>query len=244
LDLHDLMDRMARWFRDGYLAVGRDVFDVGLQTRQSLGRFLSGKPVDQTAASGEWSNGNGSLMRSLPLAIWHRGGREELARDAFAQSGVTHGHLRSGICCALYCLWARNVLEGGLHPWHAAIEQFESFYPDGTPERKEYESQIHPRDPDPPKGTGYVVDSLHSAVWATQAGSYEAVVKAAISLGQDTDTTACIAGGIAGLRDGIHAIPHRWMKLMRGKELVLPILDALLAHDRAQREAPRNQTGD
>ncbi|MBK9575677.1 MAG: ADP-ribosylglycohydrolase family protein [Fibrobacteres bacterium] len=240
LDIHDLMDRMARWFRDGYLAVDRDVFDVGLQTRQAIGRFLSGKTADKSAASGEWSNGNGSLMRSLPLALWHRGSPEELVRDAFLQSSITHGHLRSGICCALYCLWARSVLEGGLHPWHAAIERFETLYPAGTPERTEYETNIHPRNPDPPKGSGYVVDSLLSAVWACQAGGYEAVIKAAISLGQDTDTTACIAGGIAGVREGLHAIPHRWMKRMRGKELALPILEAFLAYDQDPSSVPRN----
>lgn len=235
LDRHDLMDKLARWFRDGYLAVGRDVFDVGLQTRQAIGKFLGGKPLEECVATGEWSNGNGSLMRTLPLVLWHRGSHEQLVSDAFAQSSVTHGHLRCGICCALYSLWARGTMEGGLHPWHAAIERFESLFPIGTPERTEYESSIHPRNPDPPKGSGYVVDSLLSAVWANQAGSYEAVVKAAISLGQDTDTTACIAGGVAGLREGLHAIPHRWMKRMRGKEIALPILEALLAHDRDPR---------
>jgi ADP-ribosylglycohydrolase len=196
--------------------------------------------LEQCAGNGEWSNGNGSLMRSLPLALWHRGTHEELARDAFAQSAATHGHLRSGICCALYCLWARATLDGGLHPWHSAIERFESLYPVGTPERTEYEANIHPRDPAPAKGSGYVVDSLLSAVWATKEPTYEGVVKAAISLGQDTDTTACIAGGIAGVREGIHAIPHRWMKHMRGKDIALPLLEALLETDRRGQEPRQN----
>jgi ADP-ribosyl-[dinitrogen reductase] hydrolase len=54
------------------------------------------------------------------------------------------------------------------------------------------------------------------------------VVKAAVALGNDTDTTACVAGGIAGLRDGIGAIPSRWLKLLRGQEIVKPLLDSLL----------------
>jgi ADP-ribosylglycohydrolase len=41
------------------------------------------------------------------------------------------------------------------------------------------------------------------------AGSYETVVRAAIRLGNDTDTTACVAGGLAGLRDGVGALPQR-----------------------------------
>lgn len=242
VDKRDILDRFARWFRDGYMAVDRDVFDVGLQTRQSIGRFLSGKPVEECAQSGEWSNGNGSLMRSLPLALWHEGTNEELVRDAFEQSSATHGHLRTAICCALYCLWARGVLAQTLHPWHAAIERFESIFPAGTPERDEYERNIHPREPDPPKGSGYVVDSLLSAVWATESGSYESVVKAAISLGQDTDTTACVAGGIAGLRDGEQAIPRKWMKRLRGKEIAQPILDALLRGGSQSSAAARPHT--
>jgi ADP-ribosylglycohydrolase len=229
LDPSDLMDRFARWFKHGYMAVGGDVFDIGLQTRQAIGRYLSGKPAVDPAQAGEWSNGNGSLMRALPLALWHRGTDAELVADAFAQSRTTHGHIRSAICCGLYVLWARAVLDGDLHPWHAAIERFEILFPPGTPERIEYEEKIHPREPDPCKGSGYVVDCLLSAELATRAGGYEAVVKAAVTLGNDTDTTACVAGGIAGLRDGVGAIPLRWMRKLRGKDLALPLIDGLVA---------------
>ena len=38
---------------------------------------------------------------------------EELVRDARLQSRVTHGHLRSQLCCALYCLWARRLRYAG-----------------------------------------------------------------------------------------------------------------------------------
>ena len=227
VDAPDLMDRFARWFRDGYMAVGRDVFDVGLQTRQAIGRFLAGKPLAECASGGEWSNGNGSLMRVMPLALWHRGTDAELARDAMVQSRTTHGHFRSGLCCALYCLWARQILSEVERPWFRAMDLFEGIFPAGTPEREEYDKNIHSRQPDPIKGSGYVVDTLHSAVWAMEQGDFEMVLKSAISLGHDTDTTACVAGGVAGLRDGIGAVPKRWMAKLRGKELVEPLLEAL-----------------
>ncbi|MEK7391535.1 MAG: ADP-ribosylglycohydrolase family protein [Fibrobacterota bacterium] len=236
VDPLDLMNRFARWFRDGYMAVDRDVFDVGLQTRQAIGRFLSGKPLEECPQGGEWSNGNGSLMRVLPLALWHQGSDAELASDAILQSGSTHGHIRSGLCCALYCLWTRAIMTESVKPWLDAIERFEALYAVGTPERDEYEANIHPRDPAPAKGSGYVVDTLLSAVWAMEAGSYETVVKAAISLGQDTDTTACVAGGVAGVRDGMDAIPKRWMKLLRGREKAEDWIVALIAHNNARRQ--------
>ena len=61
------------------------------------------------------------------------------------------------------------------------------------------------------------------------AGHYEDVVKAAVALGNDTDTTACVAGGIAGLRDGVEAIPRRWCEALRGQEVVIPLLQRLIA---------------
>jgi ADP-ribosyl-[dinitrogen reductase] hydrolase len=70
---------------------------------------------------------------------------------------------------------------------------------------------------------------LRSARVAVAAGGYEQVVKAAIGLGRDTDTTAAVAGGIAGARDGIDAIPRRWRDALRGRELLEPLLVSLLA---------------
>ncbi len=229
VDPDDLMNRLSRWLRDGYLAVDNDVFDVGLQTRRALERFLEGRPLRECAPRGEWSNGGGALMRVLPLALWHEGSDEDLIADAMLQSSLTHGHVRSGLCCALYCLWARAVLAGSSRPWTAAMDKLEARFPLGTPERLEYEARIHPRNPDPAKGTGHVVDTLLSAVQAVEAGSYESVVRAAIQFGNDTDTTACVAGGIAGLRDGVKAIPVRWLNMLRGKDLVEPLLEAFFS---------------
>ena len=74
-----------------------------------------------------------------------------------------------------------------------------------------------------------MVDCLHSARGAVAAGPYEVAVKAAVALGDDTDTTACVAGGIAGVRDGVEAIPERWRTGLRGRGLYEPLLEGLLA---------------
>ncbi len=103
-----------------------------------------------------------------------------------------------------------------------------SIYDEGSPEIQELEAKVHPDKPPGGGGSGYVVDCLHSARWAVEAGNYEQVVKAAVSLGHDTDTTACVAGGIAGIRDGIKAIPQRWQARLRGQEIVQPLLERLL----------------
>ena len=97
-----------------------------------------------------------------------------------------------------------------------------------SPLMLELEGAIRPDEPPSGRGTGYVVDCLRSARLALEAGPVEAVVKAAVALGHDTDTTACVAGGLAGLRDGLAAIPPRWRAALRGKDLYEPLLGRLL----------------
>ncbi len=93
----------------------------------------------------------------------------------------------------------------------------------------ELEFFIRPDEMPQGKGSGYVVDCLRPAhMMLLQENTYERAVKASIGLGNDTDTTACVAVGIAGLREGILAIPDRWRDALRGKELLEPLLEQLL----------------
>lgn len=227
-DADDFATRLVRWFREDYLAVD-EVFDVGIQTQRAILNLRKGFPPLTAGPADEKNNGNGSLMRVLPLALWHRGTDAELIADAFDQSAVTHGHLRSKLCCALYCLWARRILQNAENAWDDAVETLYQIFPEGTIEYAELETQIAPKDSIyETNGSGYVVDSLRSALWACNNPTYEETVKAAISLGNDTDTTACIAGGIAGMKFGLEAIPIRWRENLRGKELYEPLLEKLL----------------
>jgi len=78
-------------------------------------------------------------------------------------------------------------------------------------------------------GSGYAVDCLHSARLALLEPTYERVVKRAVSLGNDTDTTAAVAGGIAGIRHGLAGIPDRWLDALSGRDLVDPLAELLVA---------------
>jgi len=228
-EANDFGQRLLNWYEQGYLAVDSRVFDVGITTAAALRAIRAGTPALKAGLRGEHDNGNGALMRVLPLALWHRGSDTELVNDAHLQSQVTHGHLRSQVCCALYCLWARRVLEECPDPWPAAVAALREIYAGRAEATGELEGSIRPDEAPRGGGSGYVVDCLRSAHLTVQTGGYEQVVKAAIALGHDTDTTACVAGGIAGLRDGVEAIPVRWRDGLRGRELYEPLLDALLA---------------
>ena len=228
LDVDDFGRRLVAWYERGYMAVDSRVFDVGIQTSQAISALQRGVPASQAGPAGERANGNGSLMRVLPLALWHRGSDADLVAAAHAQSTVTHGHPRSQVCCALYCLWARRSLAGTMDSWAEAVTTLRTIYDEGSPPRSELDDVLRPNDPPAGTGSGYVVDCLNSARLALAAGTYEATVKAAIALGNDTDTTACVAGGIAGAQQGLGAIPARWLDALRGKEIVRPLVDQLL----------------
>jgi ADP-ribosylglycohydrolase len=229
LDPDDLGQRFVRWYDEGYLAVDANVFDIGIQTGQALRAIKAGVAPLDAGPTGENRLGNGSLMRALPLTLWSQGDDEALIADAMTQSRLTHGHPRAQVCCALYCLWARRVSQQVEQPWAEAVATLRALWPDSSPERAELEFHIRPDDETPGDGGGYVVATLRSARWAVESTSdYASAVRAAISLGNDTDTTACVAGGVAGLRYGVAGIPQPWRDGLRGQDLLAPLLARLL----------------
>lgn len=225
---HDFARRLVDWHDNGYMAVGGYVFDVGNQTSASIHRLKAGQPTGEAGLRGERNNGNGSLMRCLPLALFHRGNDLSLIVEAHRQSCLTHGHSRSQICCALYCLWARAEMQAVADPWGWAVARAREAYAQAPDFLQEMENEVQPDRPPGGTGSGYVVDCLHSARLACCEDSYQATVKAAVALGHDTDTTACVAGGIAGVRWGAGSIPRRWLDAMRGMEKVRPLVDGLV----------------
>lgn len=227
-DARDFAGRLVDWYDGGYLAVDGVVFDVGVTTGRAILALKAGAPPLDAGPADVHDNGNGSLMRVLPLALWHRGGDDELVQDAHAQSRVTHGHLRSQVCCALYCLWARHVIAAATDPWNDAVRALRKVYRARPDALEELDWSVRPDEDIQGKGSGYVVDCLRSARSVLRESSYENVVRSAIRLGKDADTTACVAGGIAGLRGGLGDIPERWRAGLRGRDMYEPLLERLL----------------
>lgn len=227
-DAEDFGRRLQNWYNVGYLAVDGNVFDIGNVTRDALRRLADGTPALQAGARQESSNGNGSLMRVLPLVLWHQGTDAEMIEMAMQQSQVTHAHLRAQLCCALYCLWARGTLEGQDDAWSRACDTLAERVLPNSVAVEELQQAILAFAQQSAHGTGYIVDSLWSAKTALERPDFETAVRFAVALGNDTDTTACITGGLAGIRHGVAGIPAHWLDALREKETVRPMLDALL----------------
>jgi ADP-ribosyl-[dinitrogen reductase] hydrolase len=229
MDLHDFSRRLVAWATDGLWAVDGHVFDIGNQTSDAVRELLSGASPSQSGFVRPDGKGNGSLMRVLPLAMWHCGEDEALVNDAHAQSVVTHGHITNQVCCALYCLWARRMLQGIPRDkaYQSAVATLRNIYGDDSEHRKDLEFTICPDEAPSTDGTGFVVSTLNCARIALLQSTYEEVVRTAISFGEDTDTNAAVAGGLAGVAFGVKSIPERWLKKLRGQELVKPLLSRL-----------------
>ncbi len=229
--LRDFAYGLLRWRDEGFLAVEGRVFDIGVQTALALDRFKSGTTPDVSGGAGERDNGNGSLMRVLPLALWYRGPDIDVARAAARQSLPTHAHPRSQIACIHLCLWARliYVLQDAEKAWEHAAKTLGEVCARLELPADEVLRVLDPANGGRVSGSGYVVDTLWSARASLARGaSYRAVVQEAIVLGNDTDTTAAVAGGLAGILYGAEGIPARWLDMLRGKELLAPLLEDLV----------------
>ncbi len=217
-DTADQARRALAWREEGAYAPGGLVFDIGNATSAALRALRSGAPAEEAGAVE--AQGNGSLMRILPVALVCRAEDDDaLAEKAVRASRVTHGSAEAQIACALYVLIVRRMLLGDRDRARTLTSRWAACAPGWS--GRDCRARRRPREPAAAvgvldafvawsgrSGRGRVVDSFWSAWDAfAAAGDYEAAVTGAVTFGNDTDTTAAIAGGLAGAYFGIEAIP-------------------------------------
>ena len=225
LDYEDMMRRFCAWEKENaYTATGK-VFDMGISTADALHRCSSGAMALKCGCTGEYDNGNGSLMRILPAVLYCKvrfGNipKEESIEVLHNVSALTHAHPRSMIGCGIYGIILDAILD---HPDKAAVadglrnaKSYYKVHPEYADELKHYSRLFEPHFAElPPESigsSGYVVSSLEAAVWCVlTTNSYPDAVLKAVNLGSDTDTVAAIAGGLAGAIYGIDGIPQKWV---------------------------------
>jgi ADP-ribosylglycohydrolase len=230
MNLSHFSDKLWAWYAKGLWAVAEHVFDVGIQTQASLQAYHNGLSAERSGFIFPEGKGNGALMRVLPLALWHQGSDEELVADSHIQSLVTHGHLTNQVACALYCLWVREVSKGAEieEAYLLAVQKLRTIYGAASAEIVELEQTIRPDQEPISNGSGYVVETIQSVRIAIRETTFEAVIQKAISLGEDTDTNAAIAGGLYGVKAGLDGIPSRWLNQLRGKSEVERLVEQWL----------------
>lgn len=198
IDAADMLGKFRAWANDGEYAIDYIVFDIGGTTSTAL---YSG-----IGQSSERSNGNGSLMRILPLAFTD-------ADDGEIEtvSAITHAHEISKAACVCYVHIARALLRG--EKLQDILESIESPF--------ERIRTISTLDESEIKSSGYVVSTLEAALWAVSTtDNYRDAILKAVNLGNDTDTVGAVAGGLAGIIYGFEGIPSEWVESLKGKDII------------------------
>lgn len=207
IDIEDMRARFLAWWKDGEYTANGDTFDIGGTTARAL---TLGHGIDDINA-----NGNGSLMRILPLAFIDSTGKQ-VARV----SAITHAHEISTIGCRLYVAIAKGLING---EDMGSILARVAIMNEGPYKRLRDIQKLPEREI---RSSGYVIDTLEAALWCvTTSNTYEETVLKAVNLGDDTDTTAAVAGGLAGIIYSFDAIPKEWITALRNKELIDRILN-------------------
>lgn len=237
LDYQDIMNRFKDWLTGGAYTPHGEAFDVGSATRQAIGRFISGTDLLKCGGVGEHDNGNGSLMRILPLLFYLESlyGKDFQEEDEAFQiihrvSALTHAHKRSQIACGIY-LSVATMLVGKMDLRTAVdlgIYRAVKYYKQKPEYKKElwYYNRLSEKgfrrlNEREIKSSGYVVDTLEAAVWCLlNTKTYQECVLKAVNLGEDTDTVAAVAGGLAGLYYGYENIPSEWIAQIAKKDYI------------------------
>lgn len=202
---------LVDWYRHGRFQAGGRVFDCGLQTSRALECIEAG--IEFKAAPGPMC-GNGSLMRVLPVAALPDTfgiSPSEALQIAMAQSSLTHPQPLARMVCAVYVALCWQLAEGA--PMAAALDAaFAQVAAVGLrPEEADWLPRIRAHERELHTGSGYVLNTFWAAVWAAStSNSCSAALRKAISLGDDTDTVACVAGGLAALLHGLDALTLEW----------------------------------
>jgi ADP-ribosylglycohydrolase len=232
-----LMEKIARFAEDGYWTPRGKVFDIGTTTRNAVSRYRAGVPAVLCGQREETDNGNGALMRIAPAVLpfmFVKGfSFAALAESVVRYAGVTHAHPRSTLGCIIYVflLYRLSCYDPFEKALEKTIEECQKNLKDTVyyAEMKHYDRifnrEIPRLPPEEVYSDGYVVHTLEAALWCmAKNGNYKDTVLAAVNLGSDADTTAAVAGTMAGLRYKYQSIPVNWTAMLARKADI----DALL----------------
>ena len=229
IDYDDIMHNFYDWLHDAkYTAVGK-AFGAGRTCIQSIINYSKGYEPLECGQKDLNSNGNGSLMRILPIAFYSY--YKKLTDDDIIElcnniSSLTHSHEISKLGCYIYVRFAMNLIDG-----LSLEEAYEYMQKDNYSKYQEESIEKYKRliknkimelKIDDIKSSGYIVDTLEAAIWILMnSKNYRECIIASTNIGQDTDTVGAVVGGLAGIVYGVNSIPKKWLeKLIKKDELI------------------------
>lgn len=215
-----VMENFGKWYyKDEFTPTGK-MFDVGSICRIAIDDYFNHHmDVDHCGCCDDFSNGNGSLMRIIPFALY---APDDLPFIEKA-SCLTHAHRRCQIACGIYSLILSELIDKReIGAYRFGLNKAKLHY-GSDPEWRYFAPlfEIESRNRDSVRSSGYVIDTLEAALWClVTTGSYRACVLKAVNLGSDTDTVAAVAGGFAGVVYGLEGIPQEWLNTLLKREFI------------------------
>lgn len=238
-DLHDIMKRFILWLREAKYTPFGKTFDVGNICHRAISRYQRTKDVEHCGGDKEDENGNGALMRIMPICLYVYVKQKneglcdkEALKYIHEVSALTHAHVRSLISCGMYYFIVKSILDNKIplkECLQLGIDTGFKFYEERCYSAKELNYYKRIRDleefyfiPETDiRSSAYVVDSLEAALWCLlNTDTYKTCTLRAVNLGDDTDTVAAIAGGLAGLFYGYSGIPQEWLETIQKREWI------------------------
>ncbi|HAO05830.1 MAG TPA: hypothetical protein DCQ50_02350 [Chryseobacterium sp.] len=238
-DLEKIGQSFVKWVKYGHWTAHGRLFDIGGTTRHSIARLIKGESAKFSGNIFEEDNGNGSLMRTLPLAFYLKDEEniEKLYQMVKEVSSITHGHFRSVFACFIYVIFAIELIKGkdkkqAYHHTQEVVLQFAEIQGFNPKEIQLFDrvlkNDISEYHEDSISSGGYVLHSLEASLWCfLNSENYAEAVLKAVNLGEDTDTTGAITGGIAGIYYGFESIPKEWVDVLARKEDIEKLCEKL-----------------
>lgn len=239
IDCEDIMENFADWLLDGCFTPYGKAFDEGNTCVTAIVNYVKNNDVNKCGVTGEYANGNGALMRIIPVCLYAyenvKAGvitEDEAVEMIHKVSALTHNHLRSKIACGIYYFLVKAIIdeEGDLQArLQTGMDAARKFYMNEVSNLTQLAYYGRMADLEGfkaiPRGeirsSGYVVDSLEAAVWSLiNTNSLEEALIKAVNLGEDTDTVAAITGGLGGLYYGYESVRESWRAdVVKGEEI-------------------------
>lgn len=246
-DLRLIALKFIAWYDQYEWTAHNDLFDIGITTSGAITRLIQLlktnhlEELDRQKLYGdEHENGNGSLMRILPLLFYIKGiDLKEQFDIVWEVSALTHRHIRAAMSCMIYLNFAEKLLDGKdktvayaetrkeISTLWEAIDFPES-------ERKQFkrliQNDIRATSMNDINTGGYVIEVLESGFWfLLNKNNYRDTILSIINLGHDTDTSAAIVGGLAGIYYGADKMPQNWINMLARKDDIIELGNKLNA---------------
>ena len=214
----DIMINFGDWINDSKFTAHNYTFDVGRTCLTAIRRYLQqGVDALESGLDDMNSNGNGSLMRILPIAYY--------CFYKKLKSSLTHRHEISILGCYIYVLYVIKLLQG--KDKYSAynmikIEDYSMFDDESVSYYKRIiKDDLNALNVDDIKSSGFVVDTLEASMWVVlKASNFKESIIGSVNLGGDTDTIGAITGSMAGIIYGYDSIPKDWLNSLARREYI------------------------